>query len=143
MYRIEKGLNQKKNFMTDNIMKIDIPDAHSLLRTKAQTTENLQIYNTVLQKCIDQIEYTNRTTDKPYTIFSVPLFLLGSYLYNKSTCIMYLINKLEGKNYIARYIDPMYIHIDWGQRVEFDNNSKYIKKILEKHPDAKIEFVYK
>lgn len=120
-----------------------IPDASSLRRTEIVKKEsNNKIYEVVLERCVDQIVHTSETTDKTYTLFSVPLFLIGVPLYNKTSCVMFLMSELSKKNYIAKFIEPMYLHIDWGKRVFFDNNSKYIKKILEKHPDAKIEFVY-
>ena len=122
---------------------MDIPDATTLQRgTASNKSVNNKIYHVVLKRCVDQIIQTSKTTDKTYTVFTVPVFLLGVPLYNKSSCILYLIEELSKKNYIAKYIEPMYLHIDWGKRVYFDKNSKYIKTVLEKHPDAKIEFVY-
>ena len=121
---------------------MDIPDATSLRQTNTAFDNNTRIYKVVLDRCVQQILYTNSTSNKTYTIFTVPEFLLGVVLYSKSACILYIMEELSRKNYIVKLIEPSYIHIDWGKRINFNKNSDYIKKLLEKNPDAKIEFVY-
>ncbi len=121
---------------------MEIPDATSLRQSNNTTHNNNKIYNVVLDRCVQQIIHTNKTSDKTYTIFTVPTFLLGVVLYNMSTCMLYIIEELSRKNYIVKMIEPNYIHIDWGKRINFNKNSDYIKKLLQKNPDAKIEFVY-
>lgn len=125
-------------FVVVNHMEV-IPDAHSLIKPETERAA----YLPVLNKCIEQIVQVNNTTAKTYTIFQVPMFIIGSPLYNKTRCVMFLLEQLVKKNYIAKYIDPNYIHVDWGKRVKLGDNSKAIKKLLEKYPDTKIEFVYK
>jgi hypothetical protein len=121
---------------------MEIPEASSLRKGVDRISKNNKIYNVVLDRCVQQIIHTSNTSNKTYTIFTVPTFLLGVVLYSTSNCILYIIEELSRKNYIVKLIEPNYIHIDWGKRINFNKNSDYIKKLLEKNPDAKIEFVY-
>jgi hypothetical protein len=121
---------------------MEIPDAETLSSSKHKRITDSKLYSVVLEKCVEKILYTSTTTDKTYTIFDVPLFMLGVPLYNPTSCIMFLINELSRKNYITRFIEPIHLHIDWGKRTNFNKNSEYIKKLLAKHPNTKIDFVY-
>jgi len=57
--------------------------------------------------------------------------------------VMYIIERLSQKNYATKFLEPNYLHIDWGVKKNFNNNSQYIKKLLEKYPGTTIDFVYK
>lgn len=121
---------------------MEIPDATSLRRSNTVGSDNNKMYKIVLERCVEHIIYTNKTSDRTWTIFTVPMFLLGMVLYSMPACILYIMEELSRKNYIVKLIEPNYIHIDWGKRINFNKNSEYIKKILEKNPGTKIEFVY-
>lgn len=118
---------------------MEIPNAESLQSPK---NTNNKIYNPVLCRCIEKVIRASKTTNKSYTIFEIPNFLLGVPQYTISSCVLYLITELSRKNYIVNFIAPNYLHIDWGKRINLDRNSKNIKKILEKNPNMKIEFCY-
>jgi len=119
---------------------MNIPTAESLQQSKYV---DYRIYHPVLSKCIERIVHASKTSEKSWIVFEVPSFLLGVPQYNISICIYYLSTELAKKNYLTTFINPVYIHIDWGKKSKLDKNSKYIKKILDKHPDSKIEFIYK
>lgn len=119
---------------------VDVPDATSLGQRHRIT--NGHLYKVVLDRCVNQIVHASKTTDKSYTIFTVPSFLIGVTLYKVPDCILYIIQHLSSKNYKVSYIEPCYIHIDWGKRIQFDKNSEYIKEIIKKNPGTRIEFVY-
>lgn len=115
-----------------------------------------QIFNIVLNKCIEKIIYTNRQTDKTFVIFEVPKILIGYPSYDMKSCILFIINKLSIKNYLVEFIDPFYLYIDWGcnqnqnnfgstSSSKYNSNEKLHAKanmIHQKFPNADIEFVY-
>ena len=57
-----------------------IPSINSLHKEKSVKEEGkFEIFNIVLNKCIEKIVYSNRHTDKTYVIFEVP-----KIIYNKA-----------------------------------------------------------
>lgn len=140
--------------MSNNIPSIDF------LQKEKSVKENskIDIFNVVLNKCIEKIVYTNRHTDKTFVIFEVPKILIGYPMYDMRSCILFLINRLSKKGYLIEFIEPFYLYIDWGcknnsnlQNINTLSSSvknnpklqKHTKYILERFPDtSKIEFVY-
>lgn len=119
---------------------MEIPEVNALQKSKITKMKNdATIFNSVLVKCIEEITRVNKHTNKTFTIFKVPHFLLSYPEYSPHECIIFLIAKLTKKNYIANFIGPNYIHIDWGNKRKATNSS-YIKRFMELYPDAKIEF---
>jgi len=145
-----------------------IPSIDSLQREKTIKDESkTQIFNIVLNKCIEKIVYTNRHTDKTFVIFEVPKILIGYPLYDMKSCILFLINKLSESQYIVEFIEPFYLYIDWGTRsgisgssgsgvnrigsgVGSGSNSTFrgpinqsqFQQIRKKYPNSQIELVY-
>lgn len=131
-----------------------IPSIISLQQEKTQK-ENYKndMFNIVLNKCIEKIIYTNKHTDKTYIIFEVPKLLIGYPNYDMKSCILFIIHKLNQNGYIIEFIEPFYLYIDWGSRtiastsssklsVSNFTSSKQGAKLLNKFPNSKIEFVY-
>lgn len=138
-------------------MNINIPSIGFLQKEKSiKENSKMDIFNVVLNKCIEKIVYTNRHTDKTFVIFEVPKILIGYPMYDMRSCILFLIQKLSQKGYLIEFIDPFYLYIDWGCKnntssshniLSVCKNDKKLEKqtkyILEKFPNtSKIEFVY-
>lgn len=129
-----------------------IPSIKSLQEERyVKESSKEQIFNIVLNKCIEKIIYTNRQTDKTFVIFEVPKILIGYPSYDMKSCILFIINKLSIKNYLVEFIDPFYLYIDWGcnqNQNAFSSTSSSSKfqvkanMIHQKFPNADIEFVY-
>ena len=121
-------------------MNNNIPSVNSLHKEKNIKKSNVyNIYNIVLEKCIEQIKYTNKYTDKTYIIFTVPSILIGYTNYNINSCLQYIMNTMIQHNYIVRYIEPRNLYIDWG-----NNSSKsHATELLTYFPNLEnIEYVY-
>lgn len=119
---------------------MELPEVNTLQKAKiAKIKNDATIFNSVLMKCIEEITWVNKHTDKTFTVFKVPTFLLSYPEYSPHDCVLFLISKLTKKSYIANFIGPNYIHIDWGNKKKADNTS-YIKRFMQLYPDAKIEF---
>jgi hypothetical protein len=124
-----------------------IPSIDSLREEKSiKDNSKVDIFNMVLNKCVEKIIYTNRHTDKTFVIFEVPKLLIGYPMYDMKTCILFLINKLSQNKYIVHFIEPFYLYIDWGSQVKVvarNSLKEQTKRLLEKFPDtSKIEYVY-
>lgn len=133
----------------DNIPDINILHKEKNVKEKAR----LDIFNIVLNRCIEKILYTNKHTDKTFVIFEVPNILIGFPSYDRISCTVFLKNQLLKKEYVVEYIDPFYLYIDWGTNTnkKKDNMDKIPQnlktqtaKLLKKFPDtSKIIFEYK
>jgi len=137
---------------------IKIPSISSLHQEKSvKETSKIDIFNIVLNKCIEKIVFTNRNTDKTFIIFEVPKILIGYPNYDMKNCILFIINKLSERGYLVEFVDPFYLYIDWGSKPQNNNSNNIFDKIvipskeklrmqtkalLNKYPDSKIEFVY-
>lgn len=132
-----------------------ISNLHEVQRLKQ--SNRIEIFNIVLNKCIEKIVYTNRQTDKTFIIFEVPQVLIGYPSYDIKSCILFLKSKLESENYIVEFIDPFYLYIDWGGHSSGSSKKRFganitlnpdrlkeqTKILLKNFPNAdKIEYIY-
>ena len=129
-----------------------IPDINLLHKEKSvKEKARLDIFNIVLNRCIEKILYTNKHTDKTFVIFEVPNILIGFPSYDRISCTVFLKTQLLKKEYVVEYIDPFYLYIDWGTNTKKNNLDKIpqnlktqTEKLLKKFPDtSKIIFEYK
>lgn len=144
----------------DNIRKIpNINKLHEERNIKEQARN--EIFNIVLNKCIDQIIQTNSRTDYTFIYFEVPNIIIGFPGYDRVACIHFLINELKKENYKVEFIEPYYLYIDWSKsaKVQTIDNlmlqniiptsnpeklRKQTKELLKKYPNtSKIVFEYK
>lgn len=141
---------------TNNFNSTGIPSIDSLYKERVvKENSKIEIFKTVLNKCVEKIVYTNRHTDKTFVIFEVPKILIGYPSYDMKMCIIFLINQLSKKNYYVTFIEPFYLYIDWGTvgkgtqslgNIRTNNPQKLkqqTKELLQKFPETtKVEFVY-
>lgn len=99
-----------------------------------------EMFNVVLNKCIDSITYTNKYTDKTYILFKVPdiMEFNGVNRYDKMSCITYLIQQFTVQRYMVEFVEPFYIYIDWGTNI-VDKNVDYIQKIIPTSNPSKLK----
>lgn len=132
---------------------IKIPSISSLHHEKSiKETSKIDIFNIVLNKCIEKIVFTNKNTDKTFIIFEIPKLLIGYPNYDMKNCILFIIKKLSERGYLIEFIEPFYLYIDWGSKPaepklkeKFDIQKKNLLNKypdLSKYPDSKIEFIY-
>lgn len=133
----------------------DIPDILFLQKEKKEREDaKNNVFNIVLNKCIEKIRSANSNTEHTYIIFEVPKILIGFNNYDSNACILYLIRQLMQKNYKVEYLPPYYLYIDWGTASLQSHSSSYsnqvnsnlrkqTKKLLKKFPNSsKIVFEY-
>jgi len=128
---------------------MDIPDICNL-HIEKNIKDNIknEMFNIVLKKCIEDINYTNKCTEKTYIIFEVPNIIIGFHNYNPISCIHYLIYKFTKKEYLVQFMEPNKLYIDWGTNTSnnIQDNGKLKKQtneLLKKYPTAtKVEYIY-
>lgn len=113
-----------------------------------------EMFNVVLNKCIDDIVYTNKFTDKTYIIFEVPDIIIGfnNHRYDKMSCITYLIHAFTARKYVVDFIEPCNLYIDWGTNIDYKVNPSInpttklktqTSELLKKYPNtSKVLYVY-
>lgn len=106
-----------------------------------------EVFNVVLNKCIEKIIYTNRHTNQTFVIFEVPKLLIGHPFYDMKSCIRFLMHQLQIHRYIVEFVEPFYLYIDWGSNKTPNNCSDKLKQqtkhLLQKFPNtSRVEFVY-
>lgn len=118
-----------------------IPNAMDLQYGKSHTRLiDDTIYIPVLNKCVEKILTTSKTTMKTFVIFQVPMMLIGVSKYKLNECVLFLMKSLTNNNYSVDFIDPCYLMIDWCKKKHTSKISKEINKILKNEPNLKIEF---
>lgn len=126
-----------------------IPNINNL-HIEKQIKDNIknEMFNIVLKKCIEDINYTNKCTEKTYIIFEVPNIIIGFHNYNPISCIHYLIYQFTKKGYLVQFMEPNKLYIDWGTKTSnnIQDNGKLKKQtneLLKKYPTAtKVVYVY-
>lgn len=116
----------------------NISNLHNEKNVKEQARN--EMFNVVLNKCIDDITYTNKFTDKTYIVFEVPDIIIGfngGHRYDKMSCITYLIQQFTLQKYMVQFIEPYYIYIDWGTNI--DKKVDYIQKIIPTSNPTKLK----
>jgi len=131
---------------------MEIPDVYYLQNEKyIKDKAKRGIFDIVLNKCINDIHYTNKFTDKTFILFEVPNIIIGHNQYDKKSCISYLIDVFKRKNYFVDSKDG-YIYIDWGnlksknkmnRMINSNINSQTLNLLKKKYPNAsKVVFEY-
>lgn len=126
-------------------MNAMIPSASSLQRRQAYRIQSkIDTFNIVLNKCIQKINYTNKNSEQTFIIFEVPKILIGYPLYDKNSCIIYIIENLVKEKYKVDFIEPCYLYIDWGVSITHNISVKEkIKREFSKQfPNTAFDIIY-
>lgn len=133
----------------------DITDLHKEKNVKQNAINDM--FRIVLNKCIEEINFTNKHTDKTFIFFEVPPIIIGFHQYEKLSCINYLTRKLMSKNYLVKFIEPCYLYVDWGTNKTHESHKfqniiptsnpeklqKQTNELLKKYPHvSQVVFVY-
>lgn len=105
-----------------NIFELDkIPDGtdrinmEDLYENKQKhDQQQLELFNKILCKVHNRIKYISNQRNNPLCYWHIiPETMLGVPKYDQSSCIAYIINKLEKNGFIVKYIHPNLIFISW------------------------------
>jgi hypothetical protein len=92
--------------------KINIDELYD--KNHRRDLKQLSVFNKLLARIHKRITTTGKTksTDK-HIWFTVPEYIFGEPVYDKSECIAYLVTKLEDNGFHVRYMHPNTLFISW------------------------------
>jgi len=113
--------------MGDFTEKINLDDLYST--QKSIQDNKIQIYNKILTRVHKKIKITskNRNCEK-HCFFLVPEFILGIPVFDTTTCITYIIDKLLDNGFHVRYTHPNLLFISWNHYIPYHTRMDIKKK---------------
>ena len=92
--------------------KINIDELYE--KNHRRDLKQLSIFNKLLARIHKRINTVGKTksTDK-HIWFTVPEYIFGEPVYDKSECIAYLVTKLEDNGFHIRYMHPNTLFVSW------------------------------
>jgi len=83
-------------------------------RKREVEVSRMNIYRRILNRVHAKIKMASRQKNNDqFTFFVVPEFLFGVPKYDVSTCISYIIDKLEENGFLVKYTHPNLLFISW------------------------------
>jgi hypothetical protein len=103
-------------------------DIYSLIKKQEKRKEyKEELFKKILQLAHRRIEYCSNSGDN-YAIFTIPLYMPGFPLFDKSECCVYLLYELKQNGFDVRSYSDQYIYISWTHVLE---KYKVEKNLLE------------
>ena len=92
--------------------KINIDDLYE--KNQRRDLKQLSIFNKILNRIHRRITTTGRTkSNEKHIWFTVPEYIFGEPVYDKSECIAYIVTKLEDNGFHVRYMHPNTLFVSW------------------------------
>ena len=113
--------------------KINLDDLYE--RKKQHDLLTTNNYNTILNRIHTKIKTTSRLQlTEQHCWFIVPEMMLGVPKYDQTTCIAYVIDKLQNNGFKIRYTHPNLIFISWSHWVP-----DYVRNEIKKKTGVAID----
>lgn len=111
----------------DNVRKVNIDELYE--KDQRRDLKQLSIFNKILNRIHRRITITGRTKrSEKYIWFTIPEFIFGEPVYDKSDCIAYVITKLEENGFFLKFIYPNTLFISWDNWVPAYTRTEVKKK---------------
>ena len=92
--------------------KINIDELYE--KNQRRDLKQLSIFNKILNRIHRRITTTGRTkANEKHIWFTVPEYIFGEPVYDKSECIAYIVTKLEDNGFHVRYMHPNTLFVSW------------------------------
>lgn len=92
--------------------KINIDELYD--KNQRRDLKQLSIFNKILNRIHRRITTTGRTkSNEKHIWFTVPEYIFGEPVYDKSECIAYIVTKLEDNGFHVRYMHPNTLFVSW------------------------------
>ena len=97
-------------------------------KNQRRDQKQLSIFNKILNRIHNRIKITarNKQIDK-HIWFTIPEYIFGEPIYDKTDCIAYVITKLETNGFFIKYMHPNTIFVSWEKWVP-----SYVRHELKK-----------
>lgn len=78
-------------------------------------TERLRIYGEVLKKCHNHIRKVSQCgKEEPYTLYTIPYYILGHPIYDIDSCNNYIIQQLSKNGFKVMVVAKNLLFISWA-----------------------------
>jgi hypothetical protein len=111
----------------DAVRKVNIDELYE--KDQRRDLKQLSIFNKILNRVHRRITITSRTKrNEKFIWFTIPEFIFGEPVYNKTDCIAYVVTKLEENGFFIRFIYPNTLFITWDNWVPSYTRNEIKKK---------------
>lgn len=97
----------------DSSGKVNIDDLYE--RKHRRELNNLSVFNKILNRVQNRIRVTaaNKYNNETHIWYAVPAFIFGEKLYDQTSCIAYVVAKLEENGFFIKYVHPGTLFVSW------------------------------
>lgn len=96
----------------DKLKKINIDELYE--KHQQRDLKQISIFNKILNRIQNRITLTARTKRNDKHIwFTIPEYIFGEPIYDKTDCIAYVVTKLEENGFFIRYMHPNTLFVCW------------------------------
>ena len=111
----------------DAVRKVNIDELYE--KDQRRDLKQLSIFNKILNRVHRRITITSRTKrNEKFIWFTIPEFIFGEPVYDKTECIAYVVTKLEENGFFIRFIYPNTLFITWENWVPSYTRNEIKKK---------------
>ena len=114
-------------------------DIYKLVKKKEKKQDYKdELFNKILQQCHRRIEFCSNSGDL-YSIFTIPNYVIGYPLFDKSECCDFLTKNLNINGFKVQSYSDNYIYVTWAHVYDsYKENREKDKKLLEYEPKITI-----
>ena len=93
--------------------KVNIDELYE--RNHRRELKQVSIFNKILNRVHNRIKVTaaNKFNNEKHVWYQVPSFIFGEPVYDQSTCIAFVVAKLEENGFFIKYVHPGTLFISW------------------------------
>ena len=116
--------------------KVNIDELYE--RNHRRDLNQLSIFNKILNRIHNRIKVTaaSKFNDEKHVWYQVPAFIFGEPVYDQTTCIGYVVTKLEENGFFIKYVHPGTLFVSWDNWVPAYTRAEIKKRtglILDEH----------
>jgi hypothetical protein len=111
----------------DAVRKINIDELYE--KDQRRDLKQLSIFNKILNRIHRRITITSRTKrSEKYIWFTIPEFIFGEPVYDKTECIAYVVSKLQENGFFIQFMYPTTLFVTWENWVPSYTRTEIKKK---------------
>lgn len=120
----------------DSRGKVNIDELYE--RNRRRDLNQVSIFNKILNRIQNRIKTTaaNKYNNEKHIWYQVPAFIFGEKVYDQTSCIAYVVSKLEDNGFFIKYVHPGTLFISWENWVPAYARNEIKKRtglILDEH----------
>lgn len=138
-------------------MKIKIPkkikidkymDIYRLIqKQEKKKSYKEELFKKILTQVHRRIEFSSNSGDN-FSIFTIPMYVMGYPLFNRNECATYLINELRENGFEVQSYSDQYLYISWNhiyqkylqeKEIAGENVVENPREIIERNIESKVK----